>query len=35
MELLPIYSTPVWMDVFQDFEENKDTFLSCIREFRK
>lgn len=35
MELLPIYSTPVWMDAFQDFEENKDTFLSCIRKFKE
>lgn len=35
MELLPIYSTPVWMDAFQDFEENKDTFLSCVKKFKE
>ncbi len=35
MELVPIYSTPVWMDVFPDFEEHKDNFLSCVRDFKK
>jgi uncharacterized protein (TIGR02466 family) len=35
MELVPIYSTPVWMSVFQEFGDNKETFLSCVREFRK
>jgi len=35
MELVPIYSTPVWMDTFQEFDDYKETFLSCVKEFRK
>jgi len=34
MELLPIYSTPVWMSVFPDFEQYKDSFLSCVTDFK-
>jgi uncharacterized protein (TIGR02466 family) len=35
MELVPIYSTPVWMSVFQDFDDSKETFLSCVKEFKE
>lgn len=35
MELLPIYSVPVWMSSLPDFEKQKETFLSCVRDFRK
>ena len=34
MELLPIYSTPVWMSVFPDFENHKNSFLSCVNNFK-
>ena len=35
MELLPIYSTPVWMSVFPEFDDLKEDFLSCVRNFKK
>jgi hypothetical protein len=35
MELVPIYSTPVWMSVFQDFDDSKETFLSCVKAFKE
>lgn len=35
MELLPIYSVPVWMSSLPDFEEQKETFLSSVRSFRE
>lgn len=35
MELVPIYSTPVWMSVFQEFDDYKESFLSCVRDFKK
>lgn len=35
MELLPIYSTPVWMSSLPEFEERKEIFLSCVRKFRE
>jgi uncharacterized protein (TIGR02466 family) len=34
MELVPIFSTPVWMSVFPDFENHKDSFLACVRNFK-
>lgn len=34
MELLSIFSTPVWMSVYPDFEEQKETFLTCVRNFK-
>jgi hypothetical protein len=30
MELVPIYSTPVWMSVFQEFDDYQEIFLSCV-----
>ena len=35
MELLPIFSTPVWMSVYPDFEEHKDAFLTSVRNFKE
>jgi uncharacterized protein (TIGR02466 family) len=34
MELAQIFSTPVWMSVYPDYEEHKETFLSCVRNFK-
>ncbi len=34
MELASIFSTPIWMSVYPDFEEHKETFLSCVRNFK-
>lgn len=35
MELSPIFSIPVWMSVFPDFEQHKESFLTCVRNFRE
>lgn len=35
MELAPIFSIPVWMDVLPDFETQKETFLSSVRQFKE
>jgi uncharacterized protein (TIGR02466 family) len=35
MELAPIFSTPVWMSVLPDFEDYKDSFLTCVRNFKE
>ena len=35
MELLPIFSTPVWMSVYPDFEEHKESFLTCVRNSKE
>ena len=35
MELVPIYSTPVWMSVFQEFDDYQETFLSCVKNFKE
>lgn len=35
MELLPIFSIPVWMSVFPDFEKYKDSFITCVRNFKE
>jgi uncharacterized protein (TIGR02466 family) len=34
MELLPIFSTPIWSSVYPDFEEHKNSFLTCVRNFK-
>ena len=34
MELVTIFSTPVWMSSLPDFEEQKENFISCVRNFR-
>jgi uncharacterized protein (TIGR02466 family) len=35
MELIPIFSTPIWMSVYPDFEEHKNSFLTCVRNFKE
>lgn len=35
MNLMPIYSVPLWQSEFPDFEKNKEVFLTTIQEFRK
>ena len=35
MELAPIFSTPVWMSVLPDFEDHKNSFLTCVRNFKE
>jgi uncharacterized protein (TIGR02466 family) len=35
MELASIFSTPVWMSVLPDFEDYKDSFLTCVRNFKE
>jgi uncharacterized protein (TIGR02466 family) len=35
MELSSIFSVPVWMSEFPDFEEHQESFLTCVRNFRK
>jgi uncharacterized protein (TIGR02466 family) len=35
MELVPIYSTPVWMSVFPEFDGYQETFLSCVENFKE
>jgi uncharacterized protein (TIGR02466 family) len=35
MELLPTFSTPIWMSVYPDFEEHKTSFLTCVRNFKE
>lgn len=33
MNLLQVYSTPIWESAFPYFYENKEVFLSCIKNF--
>ena len=35
MNLMPVYSTPLWQSDFPDFEKYKDHFLSAVRKFRQ
>lgn len=35
MNLLQVYATPIWESVFPQFEENRETFLNCVRNFRE
>ena len=35
MELLSVFSTPIWMSVYPDFEEHKNSFLTCVRNFKE
>lgn len=34
MTLMPIFSTPVWSAEFPNFEEQKETFLESVRNFK-
>lgn len=35
MNLLPIYSVPLWQSEYPDFEDHKDTFLTVVKDFQK
>jgi uncharacterized protein (TIGR02466 family) len=35
MNLMPIYSVPLWQSEYPEFEEHKETFLSAIREYKE
>ena len=34
MELTPIYSVPLWTSEYPDFEENKESYLEILRNFK-
>ena len=34
MNLIPIYSIPLWQSEYPEFEEHKDTFLSIVKEYK-
>ena len=35
MNLMPIYSVPVWQSEYPDFEEHKEIFLTSIKEYKE
>ena len=35
MNLLPIYSVPMWQSEYPDFEEHKEIFLEAVKEYKK
>ena len=35
MNLMPIYSTPLWQSEYPDFEEEKETLLKTLKEFKE
>ena len=35
MNLMPIYSTPLWQSEYPEFEEHKELFLTAVKEFRE
>lgn len=35
MNLLQIYSTPIWETAFPNFHQHQESFLQCIRNFHK
>lgn len=35
MDLIPIYSVPIWQDEYPEFEENKEIFLTSIKEYKE
>ena len=35
MNLMPIYSTPLWQSEYPEFEEHKEIFLSSVKEFKE
>ena len=35
MELVHIFSTPVWISALPDFEEHKESFLNSVRNFKE
>jgi len=35
MELMPIYSVPIWQSEYPEFEDHKEIFLSAIEDYKK
>ena len=35
MDLMPIYSIPIWKSEYPEFEEHKEFFLNTIREYKE
>lgn len=35
MDLISIYSVPIWQDEYPEFEENKEIFLTNIKEYKE
>lgn len=35
MNMIPIYSVPMWQSEYPEFEEHKEIFLSAIKQFRE
>ena len=35
MNLMPVYSTPLWQSDYPEFEEHKESFLSAVKEFKE
>ena len=35
MNLMPIYSTPLWQSEYPEFDEHKELFLASIKEFKE
>ena len=35
MNLMPIYSTPLWQSEYPEFDEHKELFLASVKEYRE
>ena len=35
MDLIPIYSIPLWQSEYPEFEEHKKIFLAAVKEYKK
>jgi len=35
MNLMPIYSVPLWQAEYPEFEEHKETFLSAVKDYKE
>ena len=35
MNLMPVYSTPLWQSEYPEFEEHKESFLAAVKEFKE
>lgn len=35
MDLMPVYSVPVWQSEYPEFEEQKETFLTAVKEYKE
>ena len=34
MDLIPVYTTPLWQSKYPEFEKNKEIFLDVVREYK-